>query len=671
MTIASTLSQVQYPCNGTTTQWAFGNKVFSAQDLVATLIDTLGNLYAFTGTGTGSGTSFSNVASGLSYTIYNVDVDGGCYIIFSAAPTSGWTLDLRSSIAELQSTSIKNQGSFLPELHEEFFDKATRMLQDLFRKTYTFGVHGNDIENIPWPSVGTPAQRANTNLGFGVTGQLQTSVALASGTLSASSIGSFLYPQTATEALVLVAPSFYQYVEGDIRRYGAVNGGTANQTAINSAFLVSAAGGSAVYIPPGNWGYSGTINTGSVAYGGSSCYGAGESSVLLPATGIDGLTFVIDTSVSGTQGSRFFRDFVIQGPSATASTNNGILIPTAGGRITGIQFSNLTIKNFATAVNETGAGGLWNSSFNDCFLYNNYQGYSLNGLVAVLNIRGGECETGGMTGAGTRYGVYAPTSSQQSLHLSGMQIYGYDIGISVAGVYVAIENCDVSNTNVTCVQIASESGQVSVRDSWLQLSAAGTALTGVQIADQGSAIPLKVTIDGNQLQGNANAGTIGVYCGSNQFGVTVTNNTIGSATYPFVTGISGIGPGAASQNLVCKFNSIYASTTAINLYVNAVNAEVGPNYIQNGTPLTFTGGTPTGLNFVQNNVPMRGTAVFAAATTAAVAFANAMPVATYQIKLSQSATSTSPPWWTSKAASGFTINFGANFTGSVDWEVSL
>ncbi len=65
---------------------------------------------------------------------------------------------------------------------------------------------------------------------------------------------------------------------------------------------------------------------------------------------------------------------------------------------------------------------------------------------------------------------------------------------------------------------------------------------------------------------------------------------------------------------------------------------------------------------------VKGTATFSGTTTQAVTFGT-LPSATYQVSLCQSATSTSPPWVTSKATGGFTINFSANFTGTVDWLV--
>jgi hypothetical protein len=195
MTIASQLTSQQSACNGATSQFNFNNKIFSATDLIVTLIDTYGNLYSFSNGG--SGNVFSNSATGLSYTVYNIDTDTGCYIVFSSAPALNWTCDMRTQVAELQSTSVKNQGAFLPELHEEFFDRATRMIQDLYRLAYTYGIHGNDIEATPWPSVGTPAQRAGQLLGFNSAGVLS----LLQYTLSGVTTGALLNNLTALRAL--------------------------------------------------------------------------------------------------------------------------------------------------------------------------------------------------------------------------------------------------------------------------------------------------------------------------------------------------------------------------------------------------------------------------------------------------------------------------------------
>lgn len=66
---------------------------------------------------------------------------------------------------------------------------------------------------------------------------------------------------------------------------------------------------------------------------------------------------------------------------------------------------------------------------------------------------------------------------------------------------------------------------------------------------------------------------------------------------------------------------------------------------------------------------VKGTAAFAAATTAVVTTGVTLPNSTFQVALSQSATSPLPPWVTAKSTTQFTINFSANFTGNVDWVV--
>lgn len=158
MTISSLVTSEQLPANGVATQFSFPNKIFAATDLVVTLIDTLGNLYAFT--------NFANAATGLSYTVQNVDVDTGCLVVFSGPPTNGWTVDIRSATPDTQSTSIKNQGIFLPELHEEAFDRAVRQVQDLTRQAYTYGIHGPDLEKVPWTALPAAGIRAGQALLF-------------------------------------------------------------------------------------------------------------------------------------------------------------------------------------------------------------------------------------------------------------------------------------------------------------------------------------------------------------------------------------------------------------------------------------------------------------------------------------------------------------------------
>lgn len=68
--------------------------------------------------------------------------------------------------------------------------------------------------------------------------------------ISQASIGMALYPQTQIEKNAGVVPSFYNYPQGDIRRYGAAGDGVTDDTAaINSWLLV----GGGLYAPPATY----------------------------------------------------------------------------------------------------------------------------------------------------------------------------------------------------------------------------------------------------------------------------------------------------------------------------------------------------------------------------------------------------------------------------------
>jgi hypothetical protein len=241
MTISSTTSQVLLPANGVATQFAFPNKIFQASDLTVTIIDLSSNQYPFTLSGVNT---YTNSTLGISYTVFNIDVDTGCFITFTAPPTNLWSVDMRTVIAETQSTSIKNQGSFNPELHEEFFDKITREIQDLRRLAYAYGVHGPDIESVPWSALPSAAARANTLLGFTSAGLPTIAPSLAT-VLTQAAFNTFLtastpYVTTPAEIAAGITPSSFQYLELDPRRYGFLGNGIANDYAsINSAIQVA------------------------------------------------------------------------------------------------------------------------------------------------------------------------------------------------------------------------------------------------------------------------------------------------------------------------------------------------------------------------------------------------------------------------------------------------
>jgi hypothetical protein len=68
---------------------------------------------------------------------------------------------------------------------------------------------------------------------------------------------------------------------------------------------------------------------------------------------------------------------------------------------------------------------------------------------------------------------------------------------------------------------------------------------------------------------------------------------------------------------------------------------------------------------------IQGTATLSAATTATIPIGATLSGTSYQVSLSLSASTTSPPWVTAKTTSSFGVNFATAYTGSVDWIVDL
>ncbi len=189
------------------------------------------------------------------YTVSGVNnEDGGTVTLTAAAAASyaGDTLDIRSNTRHYQPTSIRNQGSFLPEIHEDAFDRMVRQVQDLSRRVDSkLGYPDNTSLNA---SMVLRATWANKWVYVNSSGEFEPASAISPQALSASVIGALLYNRTAAEIAASVIPSSYGYPVGDVRRYGAIGDGTTNDAAaIESAILVAAIDGGEVFFPPGDY----------------------------------------------------------------------------------------------------------------------------------------------------------------------------------------------------------------------------------------------------------------------------------------------------------------------------------------------------------------------------------------------------------------------------------
>lgn len=222
--IPNTITAVQYPGNGVSTIFPYPNKIFAATDLVVSLVNNATGAAAIQGFPT-------------DYTVQGVDVDTGAQVTILPAPPAGYTLDIRSLTAMLQLTSIKNQGKFLPELHEEAFDRVTREIQDAVRRTYTYGIHGPDNETLAWPALPGPAGRKGFGLIFDSIFGLPALGAPSTITYTQSTLGQLLTPQTPNEFNKGIVPARTWYAEGHILRYGAMLDGIADDTVAIQTWL--------------------------------------------------------------------------------------------------------------------------------------------------------------------------------------------------------------------------------------------------------------------------------------------------------------------------------------------------------------------------------------------------------------------------------------------------
>lgn len=235
--IPNTGTSFQALSTGVNTVYSYLNKIFQASDLAITAYDASSNPFPFIWM---SGSTFACVSLGLTATVTGLGSDSGCSITLSAPLTAGWTLDTRSNVPDTQNTSIKNQGQFLPDLHETAFDRATRQTQDLKRLTYIYGLHGPDSEVTPWPALPVASLRQNCVVAFDGAGLPTVVPESALGGGGGTGTGGGVFTVASAPSIFVPADS-----AGNVTSFALANGnvnvysGATNITA-NCSFLIAA-----------------------------------------------------------------------------------------------------------------------------------------------------------------------------------------------------------------------------------------------------------------------------------------------------------------------------------------------------------------------------------------------------------------------------------------------
>lgn len=159
MTVSAQILSEQYAGNGVTVSFAYRFKIFDKSEVVVrTIVDA-------------TEVASSPLTEGLHYTVSGVGEDGGGEVLFTTAPASGITVDLRPLYALTQPSSFRNQGRFLPESHESSFDRRAltdQMLLRLVRRCLHLPDVGEDVAVLELPG---RTARASMFLGFDANGE--------------------------------------------------------------------------------------------------------------------------------------------------------------------------------------------------------------------------------------------------------------------------------------------------------------------------------------------------------------------------------------------------------------------------------------------------------------------------------------------------------------------
>lgn len=390
--------------------------------------------------------------------------------------------------------------------------------------------------------------------------------------------------------------------------YGVDSTGATDCTAqLQAAFDAAAAAQKFVYLPSGTYKYSTRISVSTLIPG---IYGDGFGTQLRPQN-CDGLSFAGPWPYIG---SRVYRDFTIKGDNCIGSRAAIICRQSAasGNKLIGALFDNISIDGFYYAFYMQ---GLWQSRITNCWITYCYKGVYLIGQninITVDNVYmflSNGVQTAPLSGSvGVEILTDATaTESSQAIYLTRVKAFQYDRGfVEALGMLVVIDSCEADDYVTAGVVIATNAGQTIVRNCWLQADAtANGSSIGVYITPLAVANYDKILIDSNIFVSDRPTpltGMTAIKIGAEQNFVVVTNNTIGGpqgSTNYFDIGIANDANDGAI-NTIIQNNSIYAVTTAVALGSNALNNTVGPNIIQNGTPLKLSPYTESGLKYYAN-----------------------------------------------------------------------
>ncbi|MCE4056291.1 hypothetical protein [Pseudomonas sp. Au-Pse12] len=115
MTVNTISSIAEFDTNGVTTNYPFYFKFLVNEDLVVTYVDPAG--------------VSSILTLGTQYTVHGAGNDEGGEVVTAMVLAGPGKLVVSREMDAYQQTSLRNQGKFLAEIHEDAFDKLTMLIQ--------------------------------------------------------------------------------------------------------------------------------------------------------------------------------------------------------------------------------------------------------------------------------------------------------------------------------------------------------------------------------------------------------------------------------------------------------------------------------------------------------------------------------------------------------------
>ena len=459
---------------------------------------------------------------------------------------TGFTIQVILNPAQTQQAQFV-QGQAFPSLAvQTAFDRNVQMSQRLL-DLVSRSISAPDGDVSPVMLLPNARTRASTNLGFDSNGNVSTSVALASGTLSQAIIGSFLYPQTAAEAAAGVTPSNYAYPPYDLRRYGGDStGSAASDTAMSNAIAVCGTTGGRISCPTGTYKFASQID----------------------------LTNKFCITIDGDGGR------TSNGSTATTLTYSGTTAPFIKAQSShgcGIEKLQITTSNggFTGAFIKGGNDG----SHGDCFqllvsdVWLNCQsqcvGIDLDKTI-VCNIQRTYISAGKpcLTGQSSAGGSYSVGVTIEKCHFN-CAISSYNIGYLGLGWNI-INNVFEPDANGVMVAIQNTTSTLAeglvIQGNWIGDST--TTSSPITLSGYG------IQITGNFVNGDAGGMTSALIFLTTASGVQISGNSFFNANY-----ILGFGD-ANCRGVSFKDNYWAAISTPIGQYntLAPYDLEYGPNY---------------------------------------------------------------------------------------------